>query len=338
MRSESGGRRPKEATKAQLQRLRAVEATGAKSYYKLFRLTMAHLATFTKETTLEAWEQRLPVFRQFSPGYMTTQTHMLPFLDMEPTERYLVFQDISELLAWTASSRLRYWKALGTAAWALQRAVTPSDTAFGTQLSRDARTEADSSTIPLSWEDFIRAVSLLREPEHTKTLVVLRLAFQLGQRVGDVLRLRRKDIKIEEQSTYAERFITFIFREGKTIRRTRPYCLHLPLDTPAGQCLAQLISTNSEAGSEYLFLTDAKLIALQLRQTLHSLSGVQELYTLRSPRKGGLQHMVRSGMALSEVLMFSRHTSVETLEIYLDFGRANPQPILALMQTNMLSI
>jgi hypothetical protein len=146
------------------------------------------------------------------------------------------------------------------------------------------------------------------------------LAFLLGQRMGDVLKLQAGSVANIEDMATQHVFTAVTFRQGKTTRRRQPYTLHLPANTVLAMQLHDLqkqtcrsvpLFLRSSGGDPEKALTTIRGV---LRQQDSSLS-------ILSIRRGGLQRMAQMGASLECMLQHSRHSTQCMLERYLGYGK-----------------
>ena len=147
--------------------------------------------------------------------------------------------------------------------------------------------------------------------------VALQISFELGQRLGDTLKLERCGIdKIFDDFTKTS-FVTLTYRKGKTTRRRAPFTVHLMEHSTVGKLLLDYVPTVNELN---LFGDLPQHIKI-LGEIRDSLSNVNAALGILSVRRGGLQAMALAGLSEAAILHHSRHSTRELLERYLEWGK-----------------
>lgn len=148
----------------------------------------------------------------------------------------------------------------------------------------------------------------------------MEFCFLTGQRVSDVLRIKQKNCFVVKQHNFHS--VGVVLTSGKVVMRTGPWTLHLPWGSRAHQLLT---NTTQWGKTPYAFLEvptllthaeETKMIEKVERQIKQSFP-----MDLRTPRRAGLSTAALcSDLNLQDMLLVSRHPSVETLRIYLAAG------------------
>jgi integrase len=285
---------------------------------------MAELELVLTATTRALWEARHEVWcKSTTKAYQRTTRHLLPLHDIKDVAtRVSVFYDLAELLNWQAPSKERNFRAFLAATKVLGRPIEPLETATMKLLNVEAKSRLpERYTVPLSQEEYEATRHLLLDLAWFDAVLLLDLAYLLGQRVGDVIRIKAADVHEIFDPSSQTKFLAITFFEGKTIRRTRPYSVHLPLSSWAATRLLTLKTVDC--------FQSKMLTYRRLRSQLPPQA------SLLSIRKGGLQRMVMGGATTATVLHHSRHTGAEMLDRYLDYGRANLWGARDLMEKNL---
>jgi hypothetical protein len=137
------------------------------------------------------------------------------------------------------------------------------------------------------------------------------VAFNLGQRIGDVMML--------EKSRKGEILDPHSKAKGKTIRRRDPYTLHIPSTDALAPRLLALAKATPTSG---LFTTDK---ASGLKQIRTALTTTNSNLCLLSIRRGGLQRMAQQGASTETLLAFSRHCLASDVGSLSWLGHLEPQ-------------
>ena len=141
------------------------------------------------------------------------------------------------------------------------------------------------------------------------------LALYLGQRMGDIL-------KLEKENFYSQGAgqIVIQFKEGKTVSSRGPFSLTVPIHSRPG-VLVTRIAEKSTVSAGKLFPRDAE-------ETLKKQFPTR--IDIRALRRTGLIRMGAAGATQEQLLLVSRHASVEMLNLYLHNGMFN---VLTLAET-----
>jgi integrase len=262
-----------------------------------------------------AWAERSrPTRNETSPAWQRTCERMLPLLVLSEEEALDQFEAWRDALSWAETTSAQYWAALRKAAFILNISLSNFYKIQGKVLGYAAK-EADERrpTIPAQQAEIETTAHTLTPP----LSLLLRTAFVLGQRVGDVSQLQTKRITTMHDPVTKQEFVCLQFRRGKTTRRRQPFTLHLPLSTPEASELWERAQKHEE---DLLFVNDRGLglrtIAVALKKTSPELC-------LLSVRRGGLQRMALNGASMATLLHHSRHTTEAMLDRYLGWGLCN---------------
>jgi integrase len=240
---------------------------------------------------------------------MAAQKRMLFPMDHPAQERFALFDKVTRHVA--ASTRAAYWAAY----MALQKIfeIAPSASDRKTQRYFEAKsweTPQTNPTTPLTSSQ----LNTLLERDDSPMATMIAVAYELGQRLGDMLQLHYKDV-VEE----AHRVLVTV-RRGKVVPRIGPFTLALPKRSPAARRLMALWRLRKD-----LFLLsehNSQEERTNLAKTAHKkLSQLDQTLGVRSVRKGGLMRLAGTGKPLSTILLFSRHATTQMLYKYLGEGR-----------------
>jgi hypothetical protein len=262
----------------------------------------------------EKWEARHPINRKLSTAkYQKLQRNFLALAEMPVKERVARFQELADQMEWATSTQLKYWMAIQAARKTLEMAPTALDLGMSKILERASKCRLPvRPTIPLQEAE---AWQIAQMGIPAKVKVLIGIAFLLGQRIGDVAKLRVEwighvDDPLDDPQEGG--YMTMTFFEGKTIARLQPYVLHLPYQSIVTRALRDILPE------------EGPIFSLQdYKEGRAALKSVNPNLTLLSVRKGGLQRMMLSGLAVEDMLCYSRHQTRAMLERYLDYGRVS---------------
>jgi hypothetical protein len=177
------------------------------------------------------------------------------------------------------------------------------------------------ATEPATIDDINAATATLSRQLAT----ALRLAFTLGQRMGDVLNLHTGCLSTIGDAASGRTFLAIFFRQGKTTRITQPFRLHIPIDHPVALDLKAL-DVPGPPTPMFCSATDAE-------SKLHALTAIKAALVKANPklnilsvRRGGLQTMSLAGCSTETLLAYSRHRSLATLNRYMNWGETLLDP------------
>lgn len=297
----------------------------------LVRDTFQEIEDRLTSKTLNAWKIRHQVLiRGSTLKYQGSMRKFLGLVDMTAEARVDLFAATADILEWAPATRARNFSA--TLRGMMHVNVQPSqlDRLFHKELKMCAKMKLpESPTTPIS-ETQVRILLTSRALSEEQKLL-LAISFILGQRIGDVLRMKRQHIsQIFDPLSKCHLYVITLF-EGKTIKRRQPYSLHLPVASEVGQALAAYLRTAQNIMFPSRYLTTYKVIRTNMQLSDTRLN-------LLSIRKGGLQRMALLGMTTENILTYSRHASVETLMRYLDWGAVHLEPARQALQLHMFDM
>jgi integrase len=260
-------------------------------------------------------------FRPLSIREMTTQKWQdvqekyLYLMAFTQEVREVMFQELISFYDWSYKTAQKNWSALIRGAQTIELPITQAMAAQASVFHFMAQEEeARKPTVPATLAEIVKASEVL--PEHLAA--ALKLAFLLGQRMGDVLNLRSRCTSCIKDAATSAAFLTILFRVGKTTRKTQPYRLHLPVDHEVAKALKNLDENRPE---QYLFVShDVNAKSQALATIKAALVGVNTNLMVLSVRRGGLQAMALAGCSTETLLAHSRHRSLDTLNRYLNWG------------------
>ena len=154
---------------------------------------------------------------------------------------------------------------------------------------------------------------------------VLKLTWLMGQRIGDILRLKSRNI-FRVQTPHSNS-IACLFTSGKVVQRTGPCVIHLPMGGESANIIT-LALTRTKKLMPYVFMdydgpplneTDEMKLVSRYEEHLKSLEEMS--FDMRALRRGGLSSAsLLGGFSKDELRELSRHPSNDTLRLYLAAG------------------
>eukprot|EP00744_Colponema_vietnamica_P006721 GILI01009744.1.p1 GENE.GILI01009744.1~~GILI01009744.1.p1 ORF type:complete len:415 (+),score=80.13 GILI01009744.1:161-1246(+) len=166
---------------------------------------------------------------------------------------------------------------------------------------------APNQPIPATYELVDQAIKSCKAgPYSAQIRIILMLGWSTAARLGCVRQLQRQDFLIKERE------IHITFRRGKgVIARKTAYTVTTTIANPIWR--EELVSY---LASKQKWLFAKNLNVTHLRSALSAV-GLEQ----RSLRRGALQAMAVLGTSPDILMNFSGHSSVLTLNRYLDFGK-----------------
>jgi integrase len=240
---------------------------------------------------------------------MKTVHRFLPLINLEPQMRLPCLLKMKRERNWRWNTLKTYHGSILAALKIMGLERTIYDKEASEFLEKQAVEEIPSVPTALS---ACNARSLLKMARKTKSsrmrnvMTAICFAFYFGQRISDVLLLRREDISIREGGAD----IVATVRRGKTVKHCKPFTLHVPPNH-----LGSLVRSWSHYKNSRLFPPNSKALILNI------LRSVNPDYELRSIRRGGLQLIATSGIDPEKLRSeFSKHRSQGMLYRYLEHG------------------
>jgi integrase len=168
--------------------------------------------------------------------------------------------------------------------------------------SRKAKTEIPR--VPRAMTPALFTATLSAERDPAKACALL-LAWFTAQRIGCVLKLRREDVIVNEDTS-----LTVTFRRGKTATAHGPYSVHTCQLQHHLRRLEPLLNASPHA----------PLFQMKSSAMLATFRLVSSLMEAKSIRRGSLQQMAKSGTPVDILMRYSGHTREKTLMRYLNWG------------------
>lgn len=174
------------------------------------------------------------------------------------------------------------------------------------------------------------ANKILAALESTSTRGFFMILYRAAARMTSVVNIRSRDVFINKHKSLApigSTLMSIRFREGKTLRYTGPYTIHILMPSELASAIYQA------KGTTYLFGDNRHRIAKTVSLTLHT-HGLD----VRACRRGSLRFLARAGADPDHLRLLSRHTSLSALYTYLGAGLHLRAEAIAMVNLSKLHI
>ena len=286
------------------------------------------------------WQTRPESVRNVtSAKWQESQQKFVFLLAFGQVDREAIFAEMADLLAWSYKTMEKYWSAFIKGAQSIEATITIAMRAQQRVFHFMAQEEDPKNpTVPGTPAEIETACTHLVPA----IACAVRLAYILGQRMGDVLNLWSSCAEKIFDPVSQTWFLALLFRKTKTTRTAQPYTLHVPLEG-LGHTLWELSQQRQQAAEHFLFLD--KGAAKDEQAKVQKLSAIKDAMRKASPllsvlsiRRGGLQAMALAGMSTETLLAHSRHQRIENLHRYLDWGKVFMAPARELFALSATTI
>lgn len=288
----------------------------------------------------DIWERNKSVLKTTS-AYQNKQRSLLPLLILEEVSRTHAFRMLMQEARWGAGTAESYWAALHAAGKLVGIPTSKITAEFQKSLtSIKHRTSISWHLSSTSHYEFVTLSYILRLRRDILLEAAMIFTFWMGQRFGDVLKLRNSNIvrrNFPHGPCYA---ITVV--EGKVVPSIGPFTIHAPVHSLVGQ----LIECYLNPHVPYIFLPQISnllvpesiaQVTVNTEKLLHAMLKPRDLdIDLRALRRGGLSLMAACGWSKEKIRTFSKHTSDQALDCYL--GRGTFDGGTALVQSNIIAM
>ena len=256
------------------------------------------------------WMKRDTAFQYTTQGYQDAQHRLISRLArFPPSKRYQEFMRMGKG-KWCPTTACLNWVALRTGLQAIGSFESEFQIPFRKHLrhlNAEAMKYKRKSPNPLTAKHLRKILSMYRE--YPTEVTVLALSFILGQRVPDVVKLRKEWVRVKRYAVA----VTFV--EGKVIPQIGPYTLFLPRNSIGACILLHQVEKLKEATGYIFKKPDLSRNMKKIMKTVDP-----HLTDIRGVRRGGLMHMATTGTATQVILSFSKHSSERMLKTYLEEG------------------
>jgi hypothetical protein len=142
------------------------------------------------------------------------------------------------------------------------------------------------------------------------------MTFIYGQRISDMVQLAVYDLEVQPD------FLVITVRRGKTFTTAKPYALWLKRHRYPTEELIEVAISAKKLNRIFLFSeTNSEAERTKILQTIHEMIVcVNDNLELRSLRRGGLHLMALNNQPLTSIIKFSRHSDIDMLMRYLNWG------------------
>lgn len=264
---------------------------------------------------MQKWLARNDIFKTYSERYMAAQTTMLFLADLNPIDRFENFEKWCFLRVLAPSTAETYW----TTWLGIQKALALAPSEADSRITRVLKARAVAYPVmfptPASTQDIVHFINKFQK-SHPSLTAIVAFTFLNGQRISDMVQLAVADLSVEEK------FLAITVRRGKTFTTAKPYTLWIRRGMYP--CEALIEAANQAAKCQRMFLFTEMNLEEQRRIVLdaihHMLADVNDQLELRSIRRGGLHLMAQNGCSMETILKFSRHSDIDMLMRYLNWG------------------
>lgn len=245
-----------------------------------------------------------------SSGWNHSVARFLPIAALPPPQRLPALLALKEEHQWKWSTVRTYYAAAISALQAAEEPLTIHDKEALRFLDNQVTQELPRVPKAMSTFHFrklCRCAYREADPDRCRALIAACFAFQMGQRMSDILLLRPQDVKFVPDVGA----LVITVRRGKTIRTSGPYTLHV---TQKNNLFPFMFSWQDPSIQQLFPRSASELIRQHLRL-------LDQEYELRSIRRGGLQALAAAGFSLEDLCQhFSKHANPKMLMRYLCHG------------------
>ncbi len=167
--------------------------------------------------------------------------------------------------------------------------------------------------------EIVRMIESSKDPQIKAALIII---WACVARSGDVSQLMTAGVTVAQvinpQRGGRTRLSVF-FQRGKVIGKVDPYHVHSAIPETWAAWLQKFLD---DTKTEYLFQMPSKAARQRFLDRLRAhVRTVAPLCDLRALRRGSAQNLAEKGIALSTIMLFTRHADVSMLRRYLRFGK-----------------
>ena len=262
----------------------------------------------------QIWAARASIWKQSPTSTVQAQRRWLFLLDLPREDRYEAFlQATAEVSQATKAS---YWASYLSLLKILDVPTTSAEKQAAKRLEQAAHSAPPTAPVPPLQEAQLERL-LARDASHLATMIGL--AFRGGQRMADVIQLKKEDILLLPHRA----LITF--RRGKVVPRIGPFTISLPTNLGHGKCavvarVQEMLKTTAPGFILTHGNTEVERAQVSSEVT-RRLKAIDPNLEARSIRRGGLSRLAAAGASETALLLYSRHASTSMLYRYLNAGQ-----------------
>lgn len=245
------------------------------------------------------------------------------------------------------------WRRIfGIILWANDGKLSADDNAMSKILDRAVcaaprrplRREAGNVVADFTARDVEKVLAIATTAEDSKRALIVWIAWRLGQRIKDVMRIVVESVDLMSAEALNAEFdaIAITITMGKRVGRgTKPYVIWLPtalkeadlfmhqVRHPAGTLQAAIPAIGLATAADlvtpvFVKSLDEEFLEREVQVIGRMIKRATNLNVL-DVRRGGLQTLALAGASVETLLTYSRHKKRETLLEYLHWGKWYPQ-------------
>ena len=168
--------------------------------------------------------------------------------------------------------------------------------------------------------EVVRMIETSSDPQIKAALILI---WACVARSGDVSQLKTSGVSVVQVKGVPRKGrragLSVFFQRGKVIGKVDPYTVHTAIPETWAAWLQNFLH---ETMTDYLFQMPSKVARQRFLDRLRvHVRTVAPLCDLRALRRGSAQNLAEKGVAMSTIMLFTRHADVSMLRRYLRFGK-----------------
>ena len=167
--------------------------------------------------------------------------------------------------------------------------------------------------------EIVRMIETSNDPQIKAALILI---WACVARSGDVSQLMTADVsvgQVRNPQRGRRAPLEVFFKRGKVIGKIDPYTIHTAIPETWAAWLKKFLD---DTKTEYLFQMPSKAARQRFLDRIRAhVRTVAPRCDLRALRRGSAQNLAEKGIALSTIMLFTRHADVCMLRRYLRFGK-----------------
>jgi integrase len=229
-------------------------------------------------------------------------------------QRVAVFETIAESMEWGPRTQATYFACLLSALKILGVDTTRCEDLKMAKAKKAAmaapRWDLEDETQILSSERISKLEAIATQLPPVAATSAALLSLYLGQRMGDVIKLRIENIvRLDDR-------IMITFKEGKTVGVKGPFTIAVTTNSRAGMILTEIAAYMRKHRG-----TTGRIFAPDAEETFKIQA--QSRIDVRALRRTGLIRLGLAGATEEQLLFISRHSTVAMLNLYMNNGMFN---------------